>query len=74
VTAQEHATELLAIRTGRMAFEETYNWANTLQRQFETLMLHSPLPDLPDYGTANDFLVRVRSQSVAIPAPPVIPD
>ncbi|MBA3825380.1 MAG: nucleotidyltransferase domain-containing protein [Ktedonobacterales bacterium] len=74
VTAQEHATELVAIRTGRMSFEETYNWATTLQRQFEALMTHSPLPDLPDYATANDFLVRVRSQSVAIAAPHAIPD
>jgi uncharacterized protein len=74
VTAQEHQTELLAIRTGRMAFEETFSWANTLQRQFEALMATSPLPDLPDYGTANDFLVRVRTKSVEIPAPPVIPD
>jgi predicted nucleotidyltransferase/fructose-specific component phosphotransferase system IIB-like protein len=74
VTAPEHATELLAIRTGRMSFEETYSWANALQRQFEAFMATTPLPDLPDYAAANDFLVRVRSQSVAIPAPPVIPD
>ncbi len=74
VTAHEHGTELLAIRTGRMSFEESSNWANTLQRQFEALMATSPLPDLPDYGTANDFLVRVRSQSVSIAAPPLLAD
>ena len=74
VTAHEHQTELLAIRTGRMAFEETYNWALALQRQFEAVILTAGLPDLPDYATANDFLVRVRAQGVAIPAPAVIPD
>ena len=72
VTAHEHQTELLAIRTGRMSFEESANWANTLNHQFEALMPTSPLPDLPDYAVANDFLVRVRSQSVSIAAPPAI--
>jgi hypothetical protein len=70
VTAQEHQTELLAIRSGRMSFDETFAWAIALQRQFEAAMHTTPLPDLPDYATVNDFLVRTRVQSVAIAAPP----
>src|SRR6185437_4387511 len=38
VTAQDHHTELLAIRSGRMSFDETFAWAVALQRQFEAAM------------------------------------
>ena len=70
VVAQDHHTELLAIRSGRMSFDETYAWAVALQRQFEAAMHTSPLPDLPDYETVNNFLIKARSQSVAIPVTP----
>jgi uncharacterized protein len=69
VTARDHHTELLAIRTGRMSFDETYAWAVALQRQFEAAMHTSPLPDLPDYETVNDFLIKARAQSVNLPVP-----
>jgi uncharacterized protein len=69
VTAQDHHTELLAIRSGRMSFDETFAWAVALQRQFEAAMHTTLLPDLPDYETVNTFLVRTRAQGVAI-APP----
>jgi hypothetical protein len=69
VTAREHQTELIAIRTGRMAFDETFAWAVALQRQFEAAVHSTPLPDLPDYETVNTFLVRARAQAVTIPVP-----
>ena len=69
VTAKDHQTELLAIRSGRMSFDETFAWAIALQRQFEAAMHTTPLPDLPDYETVNNFLIRTRSQGVAIAAP-----
>jgi len=70
VTAHDHHTELLAIRSGRMSFDETFAWAVALQRQFEAAMHATPLPDLPDYETVNAFLVRIRAQGVAIAPPP----
>jgi uncharacterized protein len=69
VTAQAHHTELGAIRTGRMSFDEAFNWAMALQRQFDDSMAVTPLPDLPDYETANAFLIRARARSVDLPAP-----
>lgn len=71
VTVPSHHTELLAIRTGRMAFDEAYAWAIALQRQFEAAATSSSLPDLPDYATVNAFLVRARAQGVHVAAPPV---
>lgn len=73
VTARDHQTELIAIRTGRMAFDETFAWAVALQRQFEAAVHTTSLPDLPDYETVNNFLIRARAQAVAlqVPAPSV---
>ncbi len=62
--AHEHQTELLAIRSGRMSFDETYAWAITLQRQFEAALVSTSLPDLPDYETVNTFLVQARAEAV----------
>lgn len=69
VTARDHHTELLAIRSGRMSFDETFAWAVALQRQFEAAMYTTPLPDLPDYETVNSFLMRARALAVAVPTP-----
>jgi predicted nucleotidyltransferase len=66
VTVPAHHTELVAIRTGRMAFDEAYAWAIALQRQFEATIPASALPDLPDYATVNEFLVRARAQGVHV--------
>ena len=68
VVASDHHTELFAIRSGRMSFDETFAWAVALQRQFEAAMHTTPLPDLPDYETVNNFLIKARSQSVVAPA------
>jgi len=65
VVVRDHHTELLAIRSGRMSFDETYAWAMALQRQFEGAVQTTPLPDLPDYETVNSFLVRSRALAVA---------
>ncbi len=70
VTARDHHTELLAIRAGRMSFDETYAWAVALQRQFEAGMLTSVLPDLPNYEAANAFLIRARAHGATVAAPP----
>ena len=69
VAATEHHTELLAIRSGRMSFDETFAWAVALQRQFETAMHTTPLPDLPDYETVNLFLIKARSQALMAASP-----
>lgn len=69
VTARDHHTELLAIRAGRMSFDETYAWAVALQRQFEAGMLTSVLPDLPNYEAVNAFLIRARIHGATVAAP-----
>jgi hypothetical protein len=70
VTAGDHHTELLAIRAGRMSFEETYAWAVALQRQYDAAIHTSVLPDLPNYEAANAFLIRARAHGATIAAPP----
>lgn len=66
VVVPDHHTELLAIRSGRMSFDETYAWAVALQRQFEAAMHTTLLPDLPDYETVNAFLMKARSMAQGI--------
>lgn len=69
VTAADHQTELIAIRTKRMSFDETFAWAVALQRQFESAIRTSNLPDLPDYETVNTFLIKARSQANLLSMP-----
>jgi predicted nucleotidyltransferase len=61
----EHRERLLSIKRGEIPLDEIERWRIDLHRQFDEAYEHTPLPDRPDYGRANDFLVRARRSAVA---------
>ncbi|MFQ5422917.1 MAG: DNA polymerase beta superfamily protein [Phycisphaerae bacterium] len=55
---------LLAIREGRMAWEEVQAWRGQLHKEFDAAFATTTLPERPDYERANDFLIRARRSMV----------
>ena len=64
VEVGEHRERLLSIKRGEVPFEETNQWRQELQRQFEAAFEKTDLPERPDYQRINDFLVRARRLAV----------
>ena len=60
VRVEEHREELLAIRRGEMAWEETEKWRLSLHARFDKALGETSLPERPDYEMANEFLVKAR--------------
>ena len=65
VRVESHRDELLTIRRGDMPWEETEKWRLALHREFDAALKQSELPDRPDYGKANDFLIRARRAALS---------
>ena len=65
VRVGEHREQLLAIRRGEVAWEETEKWRLSLHREFDAALEATKLPDRPDYERANDFLVQARRRALA---------
>jgi predicted nucleotidyltransferase len=61
--AQERE-QLLAVRRGEMTFEAADAWRIALQEKFEQAYARTTLPDRPDYGAANDWLLKARRSMV----------
>ncbi|MCA9040550.1 MAG: nucleotidyltransferase domain-containing protein, partial [Planctomycetaceae bacterium] len=51
---------LLSIKHGEIPWEETEAWRLALHQEFEQAALATKLPERPDYGRANQFLVKAR--------------
>jgi predicted nucleotidyltransferase len=64
VRVEDHRDALLAIRDGRMSWEEVNEWRVKLHEEFEQLFQQNRLPEAPDYVAANDILVRARKSMV----------
>jgi uncharacterized protein len=64
VRVVEHRDELLAIRDGRMKWDEVEAWRLALHKQFDAAYEATPLPDRPDYGRVNELLVKARREAV----------
>ena len=60
VDVANHKERLLAIKYGNTSWDEINNWRLQLQQEFEYAYTSTSLPDNPDFGVANDFLVRAR--------------
>ena len=60
VRVDEFRAELLAIKQGEVAWEETEQWRLSLHKEFDQALAATKLPDRPDYERANDFLVKAR--------------
>lgn len=62
VTVQvgEAREQLLAIKRGEVLFAEADSWRKSLQVDFERAFQLTALPERPDYGRANEFLIQAR--------------
>jgi uncharacterized protein len=52
--------ELLAIRHGKMAWEQVEEWRRALHQEFDAAYESTTLPERPDYEQANRLLIRAR--------------
>lgn len=60
VAVGEHRDLLLAIKHGKVPFNEADQWRKRLQSDFERAFEKTILPARPDYERANAFLVHAR--------------
>ena len=56
--------QLLAIRNQELPWEEVNAWRLELQQQFDRAFADTRLPERPNYGKANAFLIRARNSMV----------
>lgn len=64
VRVVEHRDRLLEIRAGQIAWEEIDRWRLELHVELERAFAATKLPDWPDYGRVNQFLVDARRSRV----------
>ena len=64
VRVEEHRSQLLAIRTGEMSWEEANAWRLSLHQSFDVAFANTRLPERPDYSQANAFLIRARKMAI----------
>jgi predicted nucleotidyltransferase len=56
----EHRDQLLAIKRGELAWDETEQWRLMLHTEFDQALVETRLPERPDYEQANAFLIKAR--------------
>jgi hypothetical protein len=49
---------LLAVRDGRLSWKEFHGWRTRLMGEFDAAFAATRLPDLPDRGRAEAFLLK----------------
>jgi hypothetical protein len=59
---EAHRDRLLAVKRGAMAWPEVDAWRKDLHRDFARALAETKLPERPDYGAANLFLVKARRE------------
>jgi predicted nucleotidyltransferase len=64
VDVGRHRDELLAIRHGKLTFEEVRQRALELDRVFQQAFDETTLPEQPDFDTVDAFLIRSRRKMV----------
>jgi predicted nucleotidyltransferase len=64
VRMDEHRAELLAVRRGEVAWEETERWRLSLHREFDEAVQSTTLPERPDYERANALLIKARRWAI----------
>lgn len=65
VDVGEHRDRLFAIKANLMPWDEVEAWRKELHGEFDCALEATSLPERPDYGRANEFLVRARRLAVA---------
>lgn len=61
----EHRVSLLSIKAGELPWGEVNAWRLRLHEDFDRALAGTQLPERPDYGWANEFLIRARKAMVA---------
>ena len=64
VRVEQHRDQLLGIKQGEMAWEETEKWRLSLHMQFDAAYKQTRLPERPDYEKASQFLIEARRSVV----------
>jgi len=64
VRVDEQRDQLLAIRRGEVPWEETEQWRISLNGEFDQALATSRLPERPDYGRVNSFLIKARREAL----------
>jgi predicted nucleotidyltransferase len=64
VNLAEHRERLLEIKSGEIAWEAVNAWRLELHREFEAAFATTALPERPDYGWANEFLLKARRSAL----------
>ena len=70
VHAGAHRDRLLSIKRGELPWDEVEAWRLDLHRQFDAAAEATKLPERPDYGRANTFLVKARREMAGMAAAP----
>jgi predicted nucleotidyltransferase len=60
IDAGEYRDRLLAVRHGRLSWKEYHAWRSRLREEFEAAWAGTRLPEQPDYGRVEAFLLRAR--------------
>lgn len=64
VEVGEHRTQLLAIKSGDMPWDDVEAWRLRLHQEFDRALETTGLPERPDYEWANEFLIKARRQAI----------
>lgn len=64
IDVSPYRDHLMAIKNGRLSFEEVQCWRKELENNFNDAYENTHLPDLPDVEKANNFLLMARKYSL----------
>jgi predicted nucleotidyltransferase len=65
IRVDQYREELLAVRHGKISWDETEKWRLELHRQFDKAVQTTRLPERPDYARANALLLKARRLALA---------
>ena len=65
VRVGEYRDQLLAIKRGELAWDETEKWRLSLHGEFDRALGESSLPERPDYEQANALLIKARRAALS---------
>ncbi len=64
VCVEEHAERLSAVRRGEYCWAEVEEWRQSLEREFHEAFADTSLPEKPDQGRAEAFLIKARRSMI----------
>ena len=64
IDCSEHQEELLAVRDGRMTWDEILAWRLELERAMAAAYARTLLPEHPDYERADRLLIAARRSRI----------